>query len=184
MQNLTSAEDEVNFISNLFNSKEVFLENNATENKVKAECSRFDIIHFACHGHFDLDNPTHSALFLAKDATDDGQLFVDEIFGLKLSQTQLVVLSACETGLSKIVQGDELIGLTRAFIYAGTPALVASLWSVNDQSTGILIKNFYSHFKADNKSGSLREAQLFLKSQKQFTHPYYWSCFEMVGDWK
>ncbi len=184
LQNLTSAEDEVNYIAGLFSTKEVFLNANATENKVKTESAHFDIIHFACHGSFNLDEPSRSALYLAKGGADDGQLYANEIFGLKLSQAQLVILSACETGLSKIVSGDELIGLTRAFIYAGTPSLIASLWAVNDQSTGILLKNFYDNFKPGNKSGSLREAQLLLKSRKEFEHPYYWSCFGIVGDWK
>ena len=184
LPNLASAEEEVQSIGSRFSQKEILLKSEATETAVKFDIGKFGIVHFACHGVFNLDDPARSALFLTKGGGEDGNLLMDEIFGLKLDQAQLVVLSACETGLSKIVQGDELIGLTRAFIYAGTPSLVASLWPVNDRSTTILMKNFYREFGSSDKPKALQKAQLELKETPGFAHPYYWSCFGMVGDWE
>lgn len=184
MPSLASAESEVQFIGGLFNQKNIFLRENATESVMKKEIAQSDILHFACHGVFNLDNPSRSGIFLSQDTQNDGRVLVDEIFALKLDRAQLVVLSACETGLSKITQGDELIGLTRAFIYAGTPALISSLWQVSDMSTELLIKGFYEQFRTRRKSDALRQAQLKLKSQAKFAHPYFWSSFALIGDWK
>ena len=108
-----------------------------------------------------------------------------ELFGLDLKRTSLVVLSACETGLSEVMKGDELIGLSRGFIYAGTPSLVVTLWEVADDSTGALMIEFYRNLKAGmDKPGALRQAQLFLKSRPEFEHPFFWAPFVMIGDWK
>jgi len=92
-------------------------------------------------------------------------------------------LSACETGLSSISGGDELVGLSRAFIYAGTPRVIVSLWSVNDASTGEMMKNLYAD-KQDSIAAALRAAQLKLKSNPDFSHPFFWAPFQLVGDWR
>ncbi len=184
MSPLASAESEVKFIGGLFGENNIFLRGNATESVMKKEIAHSEILHFACHGVFDLDNPSKSGIFLTQDTQNDGKVLVDEIFSLKLDRAQLVVLSACETGLSRVTQGDELIGLTRAFIYAGTPALISSLWQVSDASTEFLIKGFYEQFRSLRKSDALRQAQLKLKAQPEFAHPYFWSSFGLVGDWK
>ncbi|MBI2175012.1 MAG: CHAT domain-containing protein, partial [Candidatus Omnitrophica bacterium] len=102
-----------------------------------------------------------SAILLAKDGKEDGRLEVREIFGMGL-KANLVVLSACETGLGKLSSGDELVGLTRAFIYAGTPSVVASLWKVEDSSTAALMGSFYRNLKTMSKVEALRQAQLEL----------------------
>ena len=137
------AEIEVNSISELFSKKEIYARGDATEGRAKGRTSSPDIIHFACHGEFNDKQPMQSGLLLSKDADNDGPLQVHEIFGLDLRNTNLVVLSACETALSKIYGGDDLVGLSRGFIYAGTPSLLATLWEVDDQSTAILMKKFY-----------------------------------------
>jgi CHAT domain-containing protein len=102
---------------------------------------------------------------LAKEGKEDGRLEVKEVFGLDL-KAGLVVLSACETGLGKISSGDELVGLTRAFIYAGTPSVVASLWKVEDSSTAYLMSSFYKNLKTMTKVEALRQAQLNLINGK------------------
>ena len=92
----------------------------------------------------------------------------------------LVVLSACQTGLGHLTDGDELVGLSRAFIYAGTPSVVSSLWMVEDESNSFLMDQFYAHLKKNDKAKSLRMAQL--ESLEKYEHPFYWAPFVLIGD--
>ena len=104
-----------------------------------------------------------------------------EVFNLKLN-AELVVLSACETGLGKQLRGEGLIGLTRAFFYAGAEAVLVSLWKVADVSTAELMVRFYRHLKAGRgKAEALRQARLELLEQGRFVHPFYWAPFVLVG---
>lgn len=136
----------------------------------------FDILHLACHGQFRAENPLFSSLHLA-----DGWATVRDAAKLKL-QNSLVVLSACETGLSRIAAGDELIGLVRGFLAAGANALVLTLWAVNDQAAAELMREFYQNLqKNESLATSLRKAQL--KLIEQDLHPYLWSPFAVVGHW-
>jgi CHAT domain-containing protein len=114
--------------------------------------------------------------------TEDGLLQVYEIFNLKLN-ADLVVLSACETGLGKEVRGEGLIGLTRAFMYAGTPSVIVSLWKVQDKSTSELMRRFYHHLagRNANKAEALRQAQIEMIRKVEFAHPYYWAGFVLTG---
>ena len=180
------AELEVSGISGLFSKKEIYFRGEATEGRAKGRTNSPDIIHFACHGEFNDKQPMQSGLLLSKDADNDGYLQVHEIFGLELGNANLVVLSACETAVSKIYGGDDLVGLSRGFIYAGTPSLLATLWEVDDQSTAILMKKFYENWqkKGMTKPEALRQAQTALKSMSQYRHPYYWAPFIMIGDWR
>jgi tetratricopeptide (TPR) repeat protein/CHAT domain-containing protein len=115
------------------------------------------------------------------DEPDDGRLEVHEIYGLGLKQTDLVVLSACETLIGDLSAGDEVVGLTRAFFFAGTPSVIASLWSVDDQATGLLMTHFYRHLNNGlDKAEALRQAQI--EVQADFPNPYYWSAFVLAGD--
>jgi CHAT domain-containing protein len=113
---------------------------------------------------------------------EDGLLQVFEIFNLKLN-ADLVVLSACETGLGKETKGEGLVGLTQAFLYAGSPALVVSVWKVQDRSTAELMVAFYRHLNNPtlNKAQALRQAQLDMIRQGTFSHPYYWAGFVLIG---
>jgi CHAT domain-containing protein len=108
-----------------------------------------------------------------------------EIFDLKLN-ADLVVLSACQTGLGKLIRGEGMVGLTRAFMYAGTPSVVVSLWSVSDISTADLMAEFYKNLIINklSKTDALRKAQLALINNPGFSHPFYWAPFILVGDWR
>lgn len=183
---LQFAEKEVQEISKLYTSKEIYLKSNATEAMTKKRSNYADIVHFACHGEFNDMQPMQSGLVLSKDTENDGYLQVHEIFGLNLKNSNLVILSACDTALSKIYSGDDLVGLSRAFIYAGTPTLLATLWSVDDRSTYILMKDFYEywHNKGLDKIEALRRAQNSLKSIPDYSHPFYWAPFIIIGDWR
>jgi CHAT domain-containing protein len=113
---------------------------------------------------------------------EDGLLQVYEVFNLKLN-ADLVVLSACETGLGKEVKGEGLIGLTNAFLYAGTPSVLVSLWNVHDRSTADLMVGFYQQLgRAQDKAEALRQAKLKLIQNEQYAHPYYWAPFILIGE--
>lgn len=160
-KNLRFAELEAKEIQRFYPKSTVLLKNEATEEKGKSLSSQHDILHFATHAELNEDDPLSSAILLAKEGKEDGRLEVKEVFGMNLNAS-LVVLSACETGLGKLSSGDELVGLTRAFIYAGTPSVVASLWKVEDSSTAALMGSFYRNLRTMSKVEALRQAQLEL----------------------
>jgi CHAT domain-containing protein len=160
-KNLEYAELEAEEVKNVYPQSTVYVKKDASEEKSKSLSPTHDILHFATHAQLNEDDPLSSAVLLAKEDKEDGRLEVREIFGMEL-KANLVVLSGCETGLGKLSTGDELVGLTRAFIYAGTPSVVASLWSVDDSSTAHLMASFYRNLKTMSKVEALRQAQLEL----------------------
>ncbi|MCH8157065.1 MAG: CHAT domain-containing protein, partial [Nitrospinae bacterium] len=164
-----------------FPEVDVFTRGEARESWLKEHISEYQIIHISSHGEFDPVNPLFSSLKLTRDDAADGNLEVNEIFALDI-KADLVTLSACQTGLGEITGGDELVGLNRAFIYAGTHAILSSLWRVSDISTAILIKHFYRNYADNNKAESLRKAQLLVK--RLYPHPSYWSGFNLTGDYR
>ncbi|MDI6890607.1 MAG: CHAT domain-containing protein [Thermodesulfovibrionales bacterium] len=175
---LKHAEEEVVEISKEFLQAKVLLRKDATETDFKKSANQFNYIHFATHGMFESDSPLNSGLFLSKDAENDGLLSVNELYSLSLN-ADLVTLSACETALGKINPGDDVVGLTRGFLYAGANSIVASLWKVDDMATSYLMTGFYSNLKKTNKRDALRDAQLTIK--KQYEHPYFWAAFQLTG---
>jgi CHAT domain-containing protein len=160
-KNLEFAELEAMEVKAAYPKSSVYIRKEATEEKSKTLSANHDILHFATHAKLNEDDPLSSAVLLAREDREDGRLEVREIFGMDL-KANLVVLSGCETGLGKLSTGDELVGLTRAFIYAGTPSVVASLWSVDDSSTAHLMASFYRNLKKMSKVEALRQAQLEL----------------------
>ncbi|UCH96357.1 MAG: CHAT domain-containing protein, partial [Candidatus Aminicenantes bacterium] len=138
---LPFSEQEVEELQRLYpKNTVVFTGEEATEYRIKnTYANRTDILHFSCHGSFNAGYPLYSALILAANQIDDGRLEVHEIFQLQLKPAYLVTLSACETHLGDIQPGDEIIGMSRAFIYAGTPSILASLWKVDDYYTSKLM---------------------------------------------
>lgn len=141
-------------------------------------------LHFATHGLVDERQPELSGLLLTPTGKDedDGLLQVYEIFNLSL-RADLVVLSACETGLGQKVTGEGLVGLTRAFLYAGSPSVVVSLWRVGDDSAPDLMVGFYDSLdRLGDKAEALREAKLAMIREGGSSHPYSWAPFILVGD--
>jgi len=179
------AETEVAEIKNLFSNNKIYSKGNATETNFKNSSGNYDIVHMACHGEFNDTSPLLSCLLLSKDGSNDGYLRLNELFGLDLTEANLVTLSACETGLSKVKGGDDLVGMSRGLIYAGAESILASLWSVDDKSTAILMTKFYENWKSGmTKAEALRQAQVHLKSMEGYEHPFYWAAFELIGDGK
>ena len=172
-------ENEAGDIAELF-KVEPYIGNTATKEKVIKSCTDKDIIHFSCHGYFDDVDPLSSGVELY----DEEVLTAREIFDLKLN-AELVTLSACETGINKTSPGDELIGLTRAFLYAGAPSVIVSLWSVNASSTHELMVEFYKFLKKGrDKATALQQAQKKIMVKEEYSNPYYWAPFILIGDWQ
>ena len=154
----------------------------ATESAVFSQAGKAEILHLAAHGKFNQHNPLFSTLYLAADDQHDGRLEVHDIYSLDLTEaTNLVVLSACQTQLGELSKGDEIVGLNRAFLYAGTPSVMATLWSVDDKVTGLLMERFYTHLRSGmTKSQALQQAQMDVRAE--YPHPYYWAAFVLTGD--
>ena len=151
-----------------------------------AKRPRWRAVHFACHGLVDPERPMLSSLALTASGDDDGFLTALDVFRMKIP-ADLVVLSACETGKGKIVKGEGIVGLTRAFMFAGAPRVIVSLWKVDDQATRALMTKFYELWNPKDGSkglataASLKRAQEFVASQEKWKHPYYWAAWVLWG---
>ncbi len=176
--------DEVKAIGRLYPGSTVLVRRNATKSVFEDLAGSYDVLHLASHGVFDANKPLNSALLLSPEGNSDGRLTVSEIFDLELDEASMVTLSACQSGMSRIRVGDEMMGLPRAFIYAGAPTVVASLWNVNDEATAILMEKFYRNLKNSEKGDALREAQLFMIKNPKYKKPFYWAAFSLTGDYK
>src|SRR5215212_5826335 len=167
---------------------DVWLDLDANEDNLGTrDVSKYRIIHVATHGLLNAERPqfTGVVLSLVGNKTHDGFVRTDEVFNLRLG-SPLVMLSACETGLGKEKRGEGVMGLTRAFMYAGAPTVGVSLWSVADKSTADLMTDFYRRLLStgdSTTSSSLRGAQLAMISGKRYSAPFYWAPFVLVGDW-
>jgi CHAT domain-containing protein len=151
----------------------------ASEANVKRLGPGQTYLHFAVHGLVRDDRPWDSALVLAAGDGEDGWLRASEVFGLDL-RADLVVLSGCSTGLGKLT-GDGILGLARAFLYAGTPSVVVSQWDVSDRATAFAMDRFYAALRAEpSKAHALRAAQL--AALARFRHPALWAAFVLVGE--
>lgn len=165
---------EVDRLAAIFDSPTVLTGAEATADALRQCAPGCDVIHVACHGAYSPANPMFSRFRLA-----DGWVSVHDVYNLELDAS-LVTLSACETGLNRVAAGDELIGLARGFLYAGTPSLLLSLWPVNDSSTVHFMQTFYRRLLAgESKAAALCGAQLEMKNE--YVHPYYWAPFVLLG---
>ena len=159
------------------------------ERALGSALSGYRIVHFATHGVVDLERPALSGLvFSLVDPNGrfrNGYLRLHDIYGLQLN-AELVVLSACETALGKQIEGEGLVGLARAFMYAGAPRVVASLWEVNDLATAELMKRFYRGLLQENlrPAAALHQAQKQMQADPRWRDPFYWAGFTVVGDWR
>lgn len=149
----------------------------------------YRIVHFATHGLLNGEQPRSSGLVLSlvdeRGQSVDGFLSLGEIYKLNLS-AELVVLSACQTGLGKEVRGESLIGLVRGFMYAGAPRVVASLWKVDDRATAELMRLFYEGMLKEGltPAAALRQAKVEMLASERWRAPFYWAAFELQGEWK
>jgi CHAT domain-containing protein len=189
LNELPGTESEVKSISELFTSKQMkstlFLGNDANEQHIKTQPLKdYSLIHFATHGVVDENDPELSRIFLQNNSgSEDGNLFAGEIYNLEMD-ANLVTLSACQTGLGKISKGEGVIGLSRALVYAGAKNIMVSFWSVADESTSELMKDFYKQLldsPGSEYSENLRQAKLKLMKNDKYAAPYYWGPFILIG---
>jgi len=177
---------ETKRIASLFKASraDAFERERATEDRLKSELlTDYRIIHFATHGLIDDKKPARSSIILSldQDPAEDGFLQMREVFDLKMN-ADLVVLSACQTGLGQFIRGEGIEGLSRAFFYSGSSSVLMSLWAVNDQATYQLMERFYRHLRSsENPINALRRAKLELIHSKVLSHPYYWAGFILNG---
>lgn len=160
----------------------------ATKGKFLEYAKEYDIIHLATHGTI-MSNPLESFLLFAGDTKKEQRLTLLEVAGYTelRDRTDLVFLSACQTAMEKgKASGSELISLSEAFAMAGPPTLVATLWKVADISTSMLVLEFYKSLKQGkaDKLGALQKAQLSLLNSDEYSHPFYWAPFILLGDWR
>jgi CHAT domain-containing protein/Tfp pilus assembly protein PilF len=188
---LPSTRKEVESIAAIFPKSHEYLGRDATEEKAKSLGPDSGLIHFACHGLLDERFPLNSALALTlpehpAEGQDNGLLQAWEIFERMHLDADLVTLSACDTALGKEMGGEGLVGLTRAFQYAGARSVLASLWGVADYSTARFMKRFYGYLRGGKtKDEALRAAQIDqIRKKGGSSHPFFWAAFELNGDWR
>lgn len=165
----------------------IWLGAEATEERAKTVGREARILHFATHGFTDEEFPLESGLALSTprdEGGDNGLLQAWEIFESLRLDASLVTLSACRTGLGKELAGEGLLGLTWAFQYAGARSVLASLWEVNDASTGELMRRFYGHLgRGASKAEALRLAQVEMLRRHTTSAPFFWAAFQLMGEW-
>lgn len=192
--NLTSlpgTEKESQMISGIFKEKNykvsVYLQDKATEELIKSnEPANYTFIHLPTHGIVNEDKPELSQIYLRNSSTEeDGDLYSGEIYNL-IIRADLVTLSACQTGLGKVSKGEGIIGLSRALLFAGAKNIVVSLWTVSDESTPILMEEFYKQILNSNCINThygyaMQNAKLMLIKNPKYCSPYYWAPFILIG---
>ena len=181
---LPFADEELTAIERLFAGRAEILRGPAARESVfrAAKLGDAAVIHFATHAIVAEARPTRSGLLFSPEPNEDGLLQMPEIYRLRLN-AELVVLSACETALGREITGEGMVGLTRAFFYAGSRAVLAALWNVNDRFSAEFTERFYREIRAGRSSDdALRRAKLAFIAHPQFSHPFYWSSLVLSGD--
>ncbi len=188
---LPSSRKEVEAIAALYPRTQVYLGREATEERARSLGPQTRLVHFACHGLLDERFPLNSSLALSlpeqqAEGQSNGLLQAWEIFESLRLDADLVTLSACDTALGREMGGEGMVGLTRAFQYAGARSVLASLWSVEDDSTSRLMQRFYGHLRDGKpKDEALRAAQIdLIRGGSGSSHPFHWAAFQLVGDWR
>ncbi len=175
-EQIPGVRDELRALDHVFANVTRFLDEAATIDVLRENSMDVDVLHLACHAHFRSDNPLFSSLRLS-----DGWFTARDAYNLKLN-CGLVTLSACETGMNAVAPGDEVMGLVRGFLSAGSPTVMMSLWTVDDEATTELMAAFYGELaKTKSPATALRSAQIKLLRERP--HPFFWSPFVLVGRW-
>lgn len=185
---LPGAEAEVRAIGPLFAQHEAFVQSDVTRKTFSDNAPAGRIVHVATHAQADTVDPLHSRVLLApakQPADGPDPMLAQDIYNLKFDSVALVTLSACETALGRIERGDEIMGFTRAFFYAGASALLVSMWPVADDSTSLTMRTFYGSLtKGEEAIDAMRDAQLAVLADSRYAHPFYWAPFDLMGNWR
>jgi CHAT domain-containing protein len=178
---IPDAENEVESIAKLYSGRsKVIVDSLIKKSEFKTISGSYDVIHMSVHGKFNSREPMLSYLKLARGGEDDGQLTAAEMFGLSLSKTSLVVLSACETGKAEATSSNEVLGMIRALLYAGASSIALSYWEVDAASTALWMETFHRMAQASPPAEAAREALRAVKNRPEFAHPYFWGAFMLL----
>jgi CHAT domain-containing protein len=182
---LPGSEREVHNIAVNFTDPTVYLRNQATKSRFLEQSGSLPIVHVAAHAQADTVDPLYSRILLASDTGQKDFLEAHEVLDLHLEHASLITLSACESGLGRIADGDEALGFTRSFLAAGTSSLIASLWPVSDDSANLLMSTLYARLRAgDDLQLAMRQAQLAVLGNPKMQHPFFWAPFNLIGNWR
>ncbi len=191
-ERLPFTRQEAQTISTLFpsvSSRQIFDFDASRTTATDGNLVNYQIIHFATHGLANSKNPELSGILMSmiddKGNLVNGFLRLTDIFNLKLA-ANLVVLSACQSGMGQNVKGEGMVGLTRGFMYAGAQRVAVSLWSVDDEGTSVLMQKFYQKMQQQKlaPAAALRAAQMEMMQEEKWKSPYYWAAFTLQGEWK
>jgi len=184
---LKFAEKEVIEIGNIYPDAKVYVKEDATRDKVYNLPEHYNILHLATHGILDYNVFENSYLVLAADPenNDDGKLMIDDFYSINnIDFYDLVTLSACETAVAFEMLEGWPVTTASTFLDIGVLTVVASLWSVDDEATNILMSSFYSNLKTMTKLEALTKAQREMIRTNKYCHPYYWAPFLLIGEWR
>jgi CHAT domain-containing protein/tetratricopeptide (TPR) repeat protein len=180
LAHLSHAYDEARAVASLFDTQPL-LGDAATASALRTTAGNYDILHLIAHMDHNGQDPRFSRVMTGSGKVDDGPLELHQVLDLDLRKTSLVVLSGCQGQMGTRSRGDDVIAMSRAFMYAGSPSVIASLWSVDDEATEQLMVAFYTHLKEGlSKAEALRHAQMDVR--QKYPHPYYWAGFVLTGD--
>ncbi|RZL95229.1 MAG: CHAT domain-containing protein [Variovorax sp.] len=182
---LPGAETEVKEIAQLFPRKNVYMGAAATKTQFREAASRSPLMHVAAHAEADQVDPLYSRILLANEGGRQNFLEAHEIIGMPMQGSALVTLSACESGLGKIADGDEVLGFTRSFLSAGASSLISSLWPVSDDATAVLMGTLYTELsKGRDIQRAMQSGQLAVLKNPKLSHPFFWAPFNLIGNWR
>jgi len=181
---LPGAQREVEGIRSLYSNAEVYVQKEATKEKLLARAPESELLHVGAHAEVDEVDPLYSVIRLARSEKVPGELEAHEIYRVNLSHSAIVALSACETGLGRITRGDEPWGFTRPMLSAGAPAMLVSLWEVEDAATARTMARFYKDLSSATARDALRAAQREVLGDPRTNQPFFWAPFVLVGDWR
>lgn len=182
---LPGAEVEVQQLARLFPRNTLYMGAAATKTQFREVAARSPLMHVAAHAEADAVDPLYSRILLANEGGKQNFLEAHEILGLPMDGTALVTLSACESGLGRIAQGDEVLGFTRSFLSAGSSSLIASLWPVSDDATAVLMSTLYGELaKGRDLQQAVQAGQLAVLKDPKMAHPFFWAPFNLIGNWR
>lgn len=182
---LPGADVEVARLASLFPRHALYTGTQATKTRFREVVGSAPLVHVAAHAEADEVDPLYSRILLANEGGRRGFLEAREVLDMKLPQTALITLSACESGLGRVASGDEVLGFPRAFLSAGSAALIASLWPVSDDATAALMSTLYGSLaRGRDAQQAMQDGQLAVMRQPGMAHPFFWAPFNLVGNWR
>jgi CHAT domain-containing protein len=182
---LPGAQREVDQLVTVFSGATSYMGAEATKTRFKQVAADSPVLHVAAHAETDLIDPLHSRILLANENGAQNFLEASEVLALDLSKVSLVTLSACESALGRIANGDEVLGFPRSFLSAGVDSMIASLWPVADDATMLLMSTSYQQLRegADLQT-AMQAGQLAVLRQPKLSHPFFWAPFNLIGNWR